>query len=254
MYRRWRSTYTVKWTPILTFNRRHLLLLEWFEKNLDPVAFTDQNGKVGVALISEDLRVTVSRSEMVLETGLSGLEIEKLLVAVTGIIDVMEPKDIVLSSARSMSTVEVAGVDYAEACANFGAKLSAPPLIKGGFRPTDGSALVDLHSDSVRFQIEWGIVRPNELLMRLTKPMVSRIDSDVTSGSIRVSLSRAQTLVGDQLPPVSVWVETSARRKTGGEAHDAESIGAACANLDDLTKDVSESLAAEFVKGLGTDQ
>ncbi|MGV0050799.1 hypothetical protein ACRU43_16380 [Mycobacterium colombiense] len=250
MYRRWKSTYTLKWTPIITFTRRYLSLLEWFEKNVDPVAFNDGPHTVGVALIANDLRVTVNRSAMTLESGLSGLEIEKLIPAVAGILDIMEPKDIVLQRSRSMSTVELPGVDYSEARAQFGASCSAPPVIRGGFRPIDGSALADLDSESVRMQVEWGIVKRRELLMRLRTPLMSRIDDNQDSAR-KISAAEAHALIGDQAPEVSVLVEASARRKIGGEVHDAESACEAVANMDALGRGVSESLAAEFVKRMG---
>jgi hypothetical protein len=253
MYRRWKSTYTVQWTPIITFTRRHLALLEWFEKNVDPIGFKDTVDSVGVALIASDLRVTVKRSEMLIESGLSGLEVENLLPTVTGILDVMEPRDIVVRKARSKSTVEIEGIDYSEACARFAVKCTSPPVLPGGFRPVDASVLADLDSESVYVQVEWGIVKRSELLDRLRLP-IGRLGDDEQGTERRMTLREAHALVGDQAPQVSVLVDSLARRKTGGEAHDAESVGEAIENLDALGKGVSESLAADLLQGMGESQ
>ncbi len=125
MYHRWTSTHVFAWTPILTYTRRHLSLLEWFEQNLDPVAFTEKRDMVGIALLSEDLRITVTRSGMRLESGLAGgAAISHLLPAVSGVFEVLEPKDVVLSRSFSMGgTVDLCDVDYHEACARFGVKM-----------------------------------------------------------------------------------------------------------------------------------
>jgi hypothetical protein len=250
MYRRWKSTYRFKWTPIITYTRRHLKLLEWFEENVDPVAFVENVQSVGVALISTDLRVTVRRSEMVLESGLSGVDIDKLMPAVSGIIEVLDPKDMVLSVARSMATVELPSADYSESCARFAVKVSAPPLIHGEFRPTDGSALIDLDSETLHAQVEWGIVKRSELFERLVRRDVSRIDMPEETGPPS-TISRARRLIGDQAPDVSVLVDVGMFRKTGVEVNDTESISAVIANVDQLTQGVSESLADGFAEGMG---
>ncbi|XGU20355.1 hypothetical protein ACETU7_05765 [Rhodococcus sp. 3Y1] len=126
-------------TPILTYTRRHLSLLEWFEQNLDPVAFTEKRDMVGIALLSEDLRITVTRSGMRLESA-SGAAISHLLPAVSGVFEVLEPKDVVLSRSFSMGTVDLCDVDYHEACARFGVKMGTRRPVGGVFRATDGSA------------------------------------------------------------------------------------------------------------------
>jgi hypothetical protein len=253
MYRRWKSTYTFRWTPILTYTRRHLSLLEWYEKNIEPVAVLEKSDSVGVALLSADLRVTVRRSAMIIESGLSGHETANLMPAVTGILDILEPKDIILDSARSMATVELTDADYSESCARFATKCSTSPIIGDGFRPKDASALVDLDSETKRVQVEWGIVQDAELLRRLTDPNMTRVAGEAEEAR-RIPLSRARALVGNELPQVSVLVETKVHRKTGWEAHDTDSVGAVIANADGVSQAVSESLAAGFLNEIGEGQ
>lgn len=248
MYRRWTSAYQFKWTPILTYTRRHLSLLEWFEKNLEPVAFVENPGRVGVALVVEDLKVTVRRAGMQLESGLSGASVTHLLDAVEGIFQVLEPRDAVLVHTRSTSTVSLSDVDYHEMCAQFGRKMGTTAAIDGGFRAVDGSALLDLHSDQVRAQVEWGIVDADELLFRLTHPDVGRIGAQ--SGTAD-SNGRVGELLKGELPAVSTLVDVAATRVLGGEVSDPSSVESAIAIADTQAQDMSESLARDFVQKVG---
>lgn len=246
MYHRWTSTYRFKWTPILTYTRRHLGLLDWFEANLEPVAFVENPGYIGVALVTDDLRVTVRRDRMVLESGLSGASITHLARAVEGIFEVFEPSDVVLTGARSTSTVEIPGGDYHELCAAFGRKMGSETAVVGGFRAVDGSALVDLRSDRAHVQAEWGIVEASELLFRMTNPDVGRLTA---SGSASAeSRKRAGRLIADDLPPVSTLVDISSTWVQGGEVSDSSSVESAIAIADTDAQDVSESLVRDFLE------
>ena len=247
MYRRWTSAYKFKWTPILTYTRRHLALLEWFEEHLDPVAFVEHPGRVGVALIVDDLRVTVRRAGMQLESGLSGASVTHLSKAVEGIFQVFEPSDTVLTQARCTSSVALDAADYHETCARFGRMVGAANNVAGGFRAVDGSALLDLHSDQVRAQVEWGIVDADELLFRLTHPDVGRLSYE----EVPEPRDRTAGLLQDELPPVSTLVDISATRVLGGEVSNPSSVEAAIAIADTEAQDVSESLARNFMAKAG---
>ncbi len=170
MAQHWTSTYLLRWTPILTFVRRRLELLELMEARLDPIAFVDRPDAVGVALASKDLRVVARRGGMLVSTGLSGAGLENLHEAVQDVFEVLQPKDAVVSRARSVWSSRLPDADYNVERARLARELTGG-ADTGDFRPDDASALADFESRELHAQVEWGVVKRDELLQRLTADM-----------------------------------------------------------------------------------
>lgn len=184
------------------------MLLDWFEQNIEPVAFVDRPDKqlLGIALVAPDLRITVKRGGMTLESGLSGVAVEKLAPAIEGVFEVMAPSSVLATQYLSTGVVELEGDDYFERCAQFGSLASAGVFGESdAWRVTDGSAVVDLTSETMKVQVEWGIVQDRELLNRLRHPEMSRLGSSMSVDE-RATIAH-QTKPGRDVPPVSVYVD-----------------------------------------------
>ncbi len=221
MLHRWTSSYFLEWTPILTFARRRLELLNWLEEHTSPVAFTETHKSVGVAMLANDLRVVASRGSMLIESGYSGAEIKALAPAIEGMFEVLAPKNVVLSRSQAMITYDLGDRDYHEECARVGSRFAFPLTDQPGFRPIDGSALVDLESPELNFQVEWGVVEATELLARLQRPQMGRLHAEQHQlGESRFDFDQLR----DELPSVSLLVSVSAMRKTGGEVSDTTQV------------------------------
>jgi hypothetical protein len=250
MYQDWLSSFRFRWTPILTYTKRHLALLDWFEENIEPVAFVDRHEMqaVGVALIAPDLRITVRRSEMVIESGLSRLSIEKLLPAVTGVFEVFEPSSVLASEYLSTGVVPVddGDADYYQQCANFGAISSAEGFNGSDtWRVIDGSAVVDLISERIKLQVEWGIVKAEELLKRLRDPDRSRLAGRMGL-SDRAKIAQF-TNPGGELPPVSVYVDQVGYWRSGGSVKEVADVFNLVTEAQQAASNVATALSDRFL-------
>ncbi|WP_100451222.1 hypothetical protein [Mycobacteroides abscessus] len=247
MYQDWLSTVQFKWTPILTYTRRYLALLDWFEENIEPVAFTDRPDKqaVGVALVAPDLRLVVSRSGMILESGLSGLAIEKLMPAVTGVFEVMNPSSVLATQYMSIGTVSLRNANYYEQCSRFGV-IAAGDGFNGSdqWRVADGSALVDLLSQAMKVQVEWGVVESDELLERLRNPTMSRLNHSAV-GVERASIAR-NTTPGRDVPSVSVYTDQVGLWRTGGGVNEVSDVMKRVAEAQQTASSIGMRLAEKF--------
>ncbi|OBI37189.1 hypothetical protein A5709_15265 [Mycobacterium sp. E1386] len=248
MYQDWLSSFRFRWTPILTYTKRHIALLDWFEENTEPVAFVDRPGvsTLGVALVAPDLRITVKRSEMVLESGLSRLSIDKLLPAVSGIFEIFEPSSVLATEYLSTGVIAVEGADYYEQCARFGAMCSAEVFNSSDqWRITDGSAVVDLTSERMKVQLEWGIVRSDELLRRLRDPEMSRLPGRMGVDD-RAKIAR-MTEPGDDLPAVSIYTDQAGFWRTGGSVAEVSDVFKLVTEAQQAASNVATQLAERFL-------
>lgn len=250
MYKRWTSAYHFRWTPILTYTRRHLQLLDWFEENVDPVAFVENHSRVGVAIVAEDLRITVTRSCMMVESGLSGLPVSLLLPAIEGVFEVLQPKDTVLSFWSATATQDLGMADYNEERAHFASRLCGMGPVAIGYRPIDGSALVDFSSPQSKVQMEWGIVRSSELLDRLQNPHLGRVDR-LNSESIEGNPSQG-AVSQDDMPEVSVFTDITARRVLGGEVSSVSDVADLISRADRAAESIATSVTGNLVAGEGS--
>jgi len=246
MYTRWVSVYEFRWTPILTYTRRHLQLLDWLEANIEPVAFIDEPGKLGIALGAADLRLTVQRNGMTLDSGMSGLSVTELLPAVAGVFEVLEPNETVLTAANIISSVELPGADYEEARRVFAQRIAG-----GGTEPLagravlDASILTDLTSESSTAQVEWGIVKAKELLFRLSQPRLSRISKAARDDRERVRQLSADAIARG-VPDVSMFVEHLERPGAEGDVTDSESVGAVIVKVEDIAERLAIGFAGRY--------
>lgn len=242
------SSFRFQWTPILTYTRRHLALLDWFEQNIEPVAFIDRPEKhaLGVALVAPDLRITVTRAGMTLESGLLGVPIERLMPAINGVFEVMEPSSVLATKYLSTGVVPLDGDDYFERCAQFGGVVSGSVFGESdSWRVTDGSAVVDLISETMKVQVEWGIVKGQELLDRLRNPEMSRLPGR-TSQDEQASL--AQRLdSGRDVPPVSVYADQVGFWRTGGSVDDVSDVMKRVTEAQQTASNVAAELAGTFL-------
>lgn len=221
MFRQWVSAYHLAWTPILSFDRRRATFLDWVEANLEPVAFADTSNEVGIALVSPDLRLTVTRGGFRVDSGLSALPIEVLLPAVEGLFDAMEPRKVRISNHIAMATVELKDTDLAAECARFARKLSGGEPSIAGLVPTDGSALLDMSWKEETVQIEYGVLGRGELASRLQNPSLGRL-----SARREFRAHRDAQFWEQEAAAVSLFVST--------DTHSRGDTGPAIANPKDL--------------------
>ncbi|TVS77000.1 hypothetical protein [Mycobacterium helveticum] len=246
MYERWVSIHAFRWTPILTFTRRHLALLDWLEENVQPVAFLDEPQTIGIAIGASDLRLTVSRAGMTIESGLSGLPVNRVVPALEGVFDLLQPKATILTVSNVVSTRELPGTDYDEMRRAFAIDVAGVPSEVAELSALDGSSLVDLESDQQSAQVEWGIVEADELLMRLSNPKVSRIVRGRSGEEPRPKRQLVRSQIPRSLPEVSVFAELVITRLAGGAVTDAQSVSDIIEKVEDTAKTVTLSFADRF--------
>lgn len=251
MARLWTADYVIQWTPILTFTRRRVTLLEWLDKHVEPVAFTDQPERVGVAIVTSDLRLMVNRSRMIVSTGLSGGRVEDLETAIGGVFEVLEPQGAVGNQARSTLTCDLSEVDYNEERARLAAKYTGSTNV-GGLRPLDGSGLVDLESPELTAQVEWGVVEHKELLFRLTHRvgrLPDRVDEELrTSRAPREVEQALRGRLEEAGVEVSLLVDVALDRRVGGLVSDASAVLDLVAQTNETSAGIAESLLEGFAE------
>jgi hypothetical protein len=248
MYRRWVSAYQFKWTPILTYTRRHLELLSWLEKNTEPVSFTETDmRRFGVALVAKDLRVTVDARGMNIQSGLSGVPTERLLPAIEGILTVMEPRDTVLTNATVAGSYQLEDADYHEECARFAIRTSALSKPAGAFRPLDASVIADLESSDWKVQVEWGIVNKKELFTRLSDPSKGRLQRQQLPGGGRQPARHDLATFADELPSVSVFTDMYLARRHGGEVGELGDVERVIGVTNAQAELISNGLAEQYL-------
>lgn len=238
---RWTASYSFQWTPIITFSTRRLRLLEWFEKNADPLAFFEDSSKVGIAVHSRDLKLTVTRSGLAVENGdCRNADSELAFDAIAGILNVMEPSNIALLHSAQALSQELAGVDYSAAGEAFAGRMVGVP--EGEYKAKDASALADIETNGWDLQPEWGVVTSAELVQRIENPKLSR------GGALRPSTKLAST-VANSMPDVSVFVDVLTHPSAPFLVSDADGIINSMKNVDMVT----ELLAIHLAEGMEGD-
>lgn len=215
----WVSAYRYQWTPILTFTRRRLELLEWIDSHMAPLAFRDEADQVGVAVGTMDLRLEVDRYGFVVRaTDLdnAGHQLAELL---GGMFEVLEPRSVRQVVSSSLWSFGLATDDYDERRAEFAREATFGSPSAGGFLAIDGSSLVDIESTDWRGQLEFGVVSAEELIERISSPRLGRIKSGDGRWDAPVNLPDL-----DELPIASLLVDASLRRRHGGTVHGVEDV------------------------------
>lgn len=250
MAQHWTSLYEVKWTPILTFTRRRLALLDWLDTHTEPVAFVERPDYIGVALLTPDLRLTVDRSSMTVDLGVAGGTIDAAVDAMGGVFEVLEPKDAVLHRASSYWSSSLLGADYHEERARLAGELTGVPTV-GGLRADDASGLADYESMEQHVQVEWGVVERDELFLRLTEP-VGRARHH--QPSTRLARDSRQTLRGrleEAEIDISLLVDVNVTHKVGGLVSSGSDVVDVAADTDTVGSQFAGALFDHFWKGKG---
>ena len=248
MAQKWASGYALRWTPILTFTKRRLRLLDWFEQHTEPVSFYEDPETVGIALVDPGLRLTLNRDGMRISANAADLDLDHLSPAVQGVFEVMAPQDAVLETAMSTWTLELDGADYNEARALAACRMSGVDRVleDGSFRAVDGSALVDFESTEAIVQLEWGIVEAAEFVERLKDPRLGR-----HSGVIRPPHADRMP---DHLPDVAMLADVLVRRRVGGQVGSARNLMERVWEADRVASMIATSVYEGHWKGKGTDE
>jgi hypothetical protein len=213
----WTVSHRIRWTPIITFARRRLRLLDWFEEYTSPVAFYENDEHVGISLVDRGLRLMISRTHATLSSSTAGLSIDQMEPALRGVFEVLEPKGGVLATTNSVWTCDIEDGEYNEERAALAAAMTGVRGRESGFRAIDTSALVDFESLEHLAQVEYGVVEATELQERLTDPDLGRMGS----GSARLPYTG---LLPEVVPPVSLLVEVALRRRVGGTVSSAGDV------------------------------
>lgn len=182
----------------MTFERRRLELLDWFEQNLDVLAFRLDKDEVGVSVGSRTARSTVDRNGLVLSWSDPRVAVAQLQPVVEGIFRVFEPREAFIQHVRSAWTVPCK-VDYQTATSAFGYATAFRPAALD-WVTSDSSVLLDLDGTDSRAQVEYGIVTNVELATRLTDDAIGRI-----SDSARPRLAGSSAELG--LPEVAFYAD-----------------------------------------------
>jgi hypothetical protein len=244
MAQMWTTGYVFKWTPILTFSRRRLFMLEWFESNTAPVAFMDEPDSIGVALVTPELQLSITRDRMILQSSLRDAKISALEPAINGVFEIMEPQETAVHRVTSQWTCELSG-DYNEERARFaasGANARVGELI-GPFRPVDGATLIDLDSSEWEGQVEWGVVHARELAYRLKHPTAGQVGRKVSPAAVNLDM--------DDLPSVALYIDASIRRRIGGVVQGAKDVLNETQAADKLIDRTVEALHKNYSQGRG---
>lgn len=237
---RWNSRYRFAWTPIITFGTRRLAFLEWVEENLDPLAFNESPERVGVAVGDPRIRLTITSRGMTLEDGAADEAwTSKISPAVAGVFEVMEPRDVSMTSAAVAWSHPLPEAGYLETRRAFARRISCIPA-DAPVAPRDASVLMDVDAPNAEMQVEWGVVEADELLERVTTPDVGRIGASGGRAETKISATEFP------LAPVSVFIDSLIHRyDVPQEVPNAEAVLAVIAEADAL----SATLAHELAKG-----
>lgn len=236
--------YRFDWTPIITFGVRRLNLLQWMEENLDPVAFTDTDHHVGVALLDKNIRLMVHRSGMVLQdAAASDSGVSSLTPAVEGVFQILEPKSVALSSASTAWSAPLTNLDYNDARAWFARHVSGVDSWPVGFRAIDASALMDLESYDYNSQVEWGVVSGPELKERLMTPAEGRMSSNRPAASAAIN--------SEAFPDTSLFVDLTIRAEHSEVLSDAQGIESTIQVVDTVASSIASSLVKVAIQETG---
>lgn len=241
---RWTTSYRFKWTPIVTFARRQLSLLDWIEGHLEPVAFYDREGTTGVAILSRETRLTVNRSGLTLEDGaVAGAGVGVLADAVQGVLDILQPKDVTLESGSIAWSQGLDGHPYNEARATLARTMSGIDMGADAPIPVDVSGLMDVLSPAYRGQVEWGVVSGEELVDRLSEPPLGRIATNRPPAA-------ALALEVGEFPEASVFVDTTFWPLDPEHVDSATAVNEAIAKIDEESQRTARALYSRVSRSL----
>lgn len=235
--RRWTAAYAFGYTPVISFERRRTELLDWVEQNLEPAEFRDDQNEVGIAL-RPGVRIRISRRSVTLEDAVASAEgTTSLVPMLDGFFQMMEPRGLVPVRASIAWSSDHPLIDYSRATAILAEQVTGlPGSLASGIRAVDVASLVDFKGENVTIQAEYGIVSEEELLERLASDRIGRIKGrPVAVGSL---------MAFDELPPVSIFVDTAVSPSRFAEISDPAGVQEAIREIDSVAREAAEAIAA----------
>lgn len=196
---RWGSQLFVNWRPILTYARRQLELLDWFEANVDVAAFSDDDAGIGVAVGARAQRLIVTRSGLRIELRGLNADASVLTDALRGVWEVMEPFAPTVWLYQCTTSIPV-DRDYGEARTAL-ATRAVGVLAEGAGAVLDCANLVDVRTEGGAVTVEFGIVSAEELEARLATPALGRMEKRTGHSRAAVEVDAAE------LPPTALYAD-----------------------------------------------
>jgi len=235
--RRWTAAYTFRYSPIISFERRRLALLDWVERSVDPISFRDDSHEVGFSL-TRGVRIRIDRRSVTLEDSIAAKDgVESLWPMLDGLLEIMEPRDIEMAFASVAWSRNLRGWSYGAATQALAAQVTGlrGPL-PSGITATDVAPLVDFTSDNLVVQAEYGVVSPPELRDRLNNPDVGKIKGR-PGGEVDKS-----ALEG--LSDTLLFVDTTSRSYRAELLSDKAGMQAAVHEFEAATREVADAIVA----------
>lgn len=201
--RLWSSALILEWDPILTFARRRSELLDWYEENLTPKAFIDEEDIVGVTVGSLQHRVNTGRNSLVLQQVTTERLPSSVARTIEGTLNTMRPQNIRVSGFRALISVPV-DLDFdevRESLAQRAVRFNLSERVPPTFRASDVAILADIEDELGPLQVEFGVVNAQQLRERLRQDVRGRT----------LKFGAQHVLPADpresELPPCSVFGE-----------------------------------------------
>lgn len=169
---RWTATFALEWKPLLTFTRRRLQLLDWFEENVDVDAFSEDGEHIGIAVGLAAQRLIVERSGLTIQLRTHKADLAPLIRAIAGSFDVLAPHNVRARLYTGAWSVPLAR-EYDESRKAL-AKRAVGDLGDTG-EALDCATLTDIRTDSGLVAVEFGVVSEQELRDRLRDPALGRL-------------------------------------------------------------------------------
>lgn len=239
--------YRFAWTPIITFGTRRLRLLEWVEENLNPTAFIDSptGDQLGLALSDPRVRLTVTREGAQLEDGsASGDGVTSLSPALTGIFEILEPRNMVLASASVAWSSDLPMQSYDGARGTLAENVSGLGRSGSVFTPVDTSMLLDVEMEDFTGQVEWGIVSAPELRQRVETPRMGRLSA------FRGRASLTEDSLAD-LPRASVFLDSHLYQVEASPISDVAGMEGGMQAVTGLSEYLCQQLAKDVESKIG---
>ncbi|WP_392507514.1 hypothetical protein ACF3NT_11275 [Naumannella halotolerans] len=171
---RWSASLEVGWHPILTFERRRTQFLDWAEENVDYTGFADRDSDFVGLQLGGGARIEVSRSSLRAHVRYPAANFDVLRDTIDGAMKIFSPQHPRLLLVKSQWSSGI-NAEYKRACRTLAQRSLAAPELNGAI-PADTSILVDVLTSRAQIQVEYGVVERAELVDRLTKPAMSRVE------------------------------------------------------------------------------
>jgi hypothetical protein len=200
---RWTANAIVGWRPILTFTRRRLAFLDWFEEQFGrPLSFTDTPEHAGVAVGRKEQRLRIDRSSLRLMLGSPECDVQELASTVAGVWSALEPDGAAMSFYRGAWSAPL-DLPYEETRRRLTERSAGTQFGDLGVA-YDSATLLNIKAGQLDGSFEFGVVTREELATRLNDPNMGMLGRSAAEGRGPIDLS------GRELPEVSLFVDVGA--------------------------------------------